>query len=84
MVGDDLGHLVLSHPGEAEHPDLRSEVENLMVQKGFVDDHCDCDDNDVVENRRWVQDTQSQTSHPITDPAVEARAKRYVIIILFL
>ena len=49
-----------------------------------VDDHCDCDDNDVVENRRWVQATQSQTSHPITDPAVEARAKRYVIIILFL
>ena len=49
-----------------------------------VDDHCDCDDNDVVENRRWVQATQSQTSHPITDPAVEARAKRYVIVILFL
>ena len=39
MVGDDLGHLVLSHPGEAEHPDLRSDVEKyLMVQEGFVDD----------------------------------------------
>ena len=45
VVGDNLGHLVLSHPSEAEHADLRSEVvKKLTTQEGFVDDHCDCYD----------------------------------------